>query len=637
MEKARRMPWRSFSIAVLTVAVALLLTRLFEPLNEHTPLALFFAAAVVSAWYGGLWPGLLATGLGALTVVAFVLPSPYSWIIDSWDKAIALGTFALVAVLICLSHAARRRAEESQREQREWFEVTLASIGDGVIATDARGRVTFINAAAESLTGWSAPEAVGKELPEIFHIINADTRQLVENPVSKVIRLSSVVGLANHTILIAKDGTERPIDDSGAPINVHDGRLIGIVLVFRDVTERTQAEKALHRSHEALEQRARERTVELEHAVGALRSEIAERVRAEAVVRESEERYRQMFERNLAVKLLIDPDSGAIVHANRAAAEFYGYSLEELLRLKITDLNVLPVAEVTAEMAQALGEQRRNFLFRHKMASGVIRDVEVYSGPLDIGGRHLLYSIVQDITQRRQAERALQQAKADLERKVEERTAELQRLNTELQASLGEKEVLLKEIHHRVKNNMQVISSLLSLQADSIDEPHLLAMFKDCQQRIQSMALVHDILYGSNNLGRSDLAIYTRRLVAELRQSYSRDLEQIQVRLDLDEVFVSMDIIIPCGLLLHELVSNCFKHAFAPGVGGEIHVELKSHLAGELVLMVRDNGQGFPEHLDFRQTDSLGLQLICSLTEQLGGHIQLDQSHGPQFTVTFPV
>jgi len=637
MEKAGRMPWRSYSIAILTVAVALLLTRLFEPLNEHTPLALFFAAAVVSAWHGGLGPGLLATGLGALTVVAFVLPSPYSWIIDSWDKVIALGTFALVAVLICLSHAARRRAEESQREQREWFEVTLASIGDGVIATDARGRVTFMNAAAESLTGWSGPEAVGKELPEIFHIINADTRQLVENPVSKVMRLSSVVSLANHTVLIAKDGIERPIDDSGAPIKSHNGRLIGIVLVFRDVTVRAQAEEALHQAHGALEQRVRERTVELEHAVGALRAEIAERVRAEAVVRESEERYRQMFERNPAVKLLIDPDSGAIVHANRAAAEFYGYSMEELLRLKITDLNVLPVAQVTAEMAEALGEQRRNFLFRHKLASGVIRDVEVYSGPLDISGRHLLYFIVQDITQRRQAERALQQAKADLERKVEERTAELQTLNTELQASLGEKEVLLKEIHHRVKNNMQVISSLLSLQADSIDEPHLLAMFKDSQQRIQSMALVHDILYGSNNLGRSDLAIYTRRLVAELCQSYSRDPEQIQVRLDLDEMFVSMDTIIPCGLLLHELVSNCFKHAFPPGVGGEIHVELKSHMAGESVLMVRDNGNGFPAHLDFRQADSLGLQLICSLTEQMGGHIQLDRDHGTQFTVTFPV
>jgi len=614
-----------------------LLTRLFEPLNEHTPLALLFAAVAVSAWYSGLWSGLLATGFGALAVVAFVLPSPDSWIVGAWDKGIAFGTFVLVAVLICILQAARQRAEERQREQREWFEVTLGSIGDAVIATDARGHVTFINAVAESLTGWSSSEAAGKALPEIFRVIDADTRQVVENPVSEITRLGRIVGPTNQALLIAKDGTEKPIGDSGAPIRARNGHLIGTVLVFRDVTERQRAEEALHQSNEVLEQRVRQRTLELEHAIGALRAEVAERARAEAVIRESEDRYRQMFERNLAVKLLIDPDSGAIVNANRAAAEFYGYSLEELLRLKITDLNVLPMAQVTAEMSQALAEHRHNFLFRHKMASGVVRDVEVYSGPLDIGGRRLLYSIVQDITQRRQAERALQQAKSDLERKVEERTAELQTLNAELQASLGEKEVLLKEIHHRVKNNMQVISSLLNLQADSIDEPHLLAMFKDSQQRIQSMALVHDILYGSNHLGHSDLAVYIRRLVGELRQSYSRDPEHIRVLLDLDEAFVSMDVIIPCGLLLNELVSNCFKHAFAPDVNGEISVELKSHLAGELVLVVRDNGRGFPERLDFRRADSLGLQLICSLTEQIGGHIQLDRNRGTQFTITFPV
>jgi PAS domain S-box-containing protein len=342
-----------------------------------------------------------------------------------------------------------------------------------------------------------------------------------------------------------------------------------------------------------------------------------------------------MFERNLAVKLLIDPDSGTIVDANPAAAEFYGYPLEQLQRLKITDLNSLPPAQVAAEMGQALSEQRTYFLFRHRLASGAIRDVEVYSGPVDIGGRRLLYSIVHDITQRRQAEQALQQAKADLEQKVAERTAELQTLNTQLQVSLGEKEVLLKEIHHRVKNNMQIISSLLSLQADSIDEPHLLAMFRDSQQRIQSMALVHDILYRSNNLAHVNLAHYIRRLITELRHSYSMDPEQIKLRLHLDEVFVGMDIVIPCGLLIHELVSNCFKHAFAPGGAGEIHVELQTQAAHRL--MVSDDGCGFPEQLDFRQTDSLGLQLICSLTEQLGGTIELERGRGTRFTITFPV
>jgi two-component sensor histidine kinase len=201
---------------------------------------------------------------------------------------------------------------------------------------------------------------------------------------------------------------------------------------------------------------------------------------------------------------------------------------------------------------------------------------------------------------------------------------------------LGEKEVLLKEIHHRVKNNMQIISSLLSLQADSIDEPHLLAMFRDSQQRIQSMAIVHDILYRSNDLAHINLAHYIRRLITELRQSYSPlDPEQVRLQMHLDEVFVSMDVVIPCGLLLHELVSNCYRHAFAPGDAGEIHVELQSQAAGRLLLVVGDNGHGLPEQLNFRQTDSLGLQLICSLAEQLGGNIALERGRGTRFTISF--
>jgi PAS domain S-box-containing protein len=630
-----RMPRRSYLITASTVAVALLLTRLLAPLHEQMPFILFFAAVVLSAWNGGLWAGFVATLLSVFALAIVILPSFYGFMV-SVDNGIRLGMFALVALLITFLQGARTRAEASQREQREWFEVTLASIGDAVIVTDAHGRVSFMNAMAEALTGWPRAEAAGKDLPAVFQIVNMDTRQAVANPVAKVIRLGTIVGLANHTLLIAKDGTERPIDDSGAPIRSHDGRLLGVVLVFRDVTERLQAEETLRRARDELEQRVQERTVELEHAIGALRGQIAERARAEAVVRESAERYRQMFERNRAVKLLIDPESGVIVDANPAAAEFYGYPLQELRCLRITDLNILPAVQVTAEMARALTEQRNYFLFRHKLASGAIRDVEVHSSPLDLGGRRLLYSIVHDITQRRQAEQALQQAKDDLEDKVAERTAELQTLNVQLQASLHEKEVLLKEIHHRVKNNMQIISSLLSLQADSIDDPHLLAMFTDSQQRIQAMALVHDILYRADDLAHINLAHYIRLLIMELCHTYRMDPEQITLLMQLDEVFVGIDAVIPCGLLLHELVSNCFRHAFSPGDTGEIRIELQSHKTGTLVLVVSDNGRGFPEQVDFRSTDSLGLQLICSLTEQLRGHIELERGHGARFTVTFP-
>jgi two-component sensor histidine kinase len=150
------------------------------------------------------------------------------------------------------------------------------------------------------------------------------------------------------------------------------------------------------------------------------------------------------------------------------------------------------------------------------------------------------------------------------------------------------------------------------------------------------MAFVHDILYRSDDLARVNLADYIRLLITELRLSDSMDPGLINVQVQLDEVFVGIDTVIPCGLLLHELISNCFKHAFAAGATGEIRVELQSQPTGVLALVVSDNGCGFPEKLDFRRTDSLGLQLVCSLTEQLGGNIALERGHGTRFAITVP-
>src|SRR3954468_12926071 len=140
---------------------------------------------------------------------------------------------------------ARRRAEEALRKQAEWLKVTLASIGDAVISTDAEGRVSFLNGVAEALTGWTQAEAVGRPLPEVFTIINEETRQTVENPALRALREGMIVGLANHTVLIARDGTERPIDDSAAPIRDEGGAVIGAVLIFRDVDERRRSDRAL--------------------------------------------------------------------------------------------------------------------------------------------------------------------------------------------------------------------------------------------------------------------------------------------------------------------------------------------------------------------------------------------------------
>jgi two-component sensor histidine kinase len=207
----------------------------------------------------------------------------------------------------------------------------------------------------------------------------------------------------------------------------------------------------------------------------------------------------------------------------------------------------------------------------------------------------------------------------------------------QLRGALHEKEVLLREVSHRVKNNLQVVSSLLSLQAGAIEDARLEALFKDSQDRIRSMALVHDLLHHTDTLAQINLAHYATRLIEELARSYAIDPERITLQTRLEDVWVGLDTATPCGLLLHELLSNCFKHAFPEGRSGNVRVELHTTAERSLVLRVGDTGCGFPDELDFRATDSLGLQLVCTLAEQLQGTIDLERASGSHFTITFPL
>ena len=160
--------------------------------------------------------------------------------------------------------------ETALRESEKRWAVTLASIGDAVIATDTGGRITFLNKVAELLTGWSMADAAGKPVQEVFRIVNEHTQAIVEDPVSKVIQTGMIVGLANHTVLLRKGGGEIPIDDSGAPIRDEEGRILGVVLIFRDITERKRAEESLRQANEGLERRVHERTAELQERADQL-------------------------------------------------------------------------------------------------------------------------------------------------------------------------------------------------------------------------------------------------------------------------------------------------------------------------------------------------------------------------------
>ena len=212
---------------------------------------------------------------------------------------------------------------------------------------------------------------------------------------------------------------------------------------------------------------------------------------------------------------------------------------------------------------------------------------------------------------------------------------ERKRAEEQIQVSLKEKEVLLKEIHHRVKNNLQVVSSLMSLQARSLKGQQGRTMFRDSEDRIKSMALVHEQLYQSKDLAKIDFAEYIQNLTAHLFRSYGVNSGVITLQIDVKDVSLDADTAIPAGLIITELVSNALKYAFPPGQEGDIRIDCRAETDGKVALMVRDNGVGFPKEVDFRKTESLGLQLVSTLTNQLKGTIELDGSAGTAFTMMF--
>jgi PAS domain S-box-containing protein len=244
--RSRRRLGAAYAAAVILSFLTLALYfQLLPWIGDRPVLMFFFFPIVISAYLGGLGPGLLATLISAAVSDYYLLPTYHSLIIEypadvaRWSIMLCFGV--LVSALNEALHRSRRRMEAD----RSLYAVTLASIGDAVITTDETGRINFLNAEAERLSGWSRSEAIGRPLTEVFHIINEETRQAVENPVDKVLRTGSVVTLANHTILITHSGQEIFISDSAAPIRQKNGKIIGVVLVFRDCTAKKLAEEKL--------------------------------------------------------------------------------------------------------------------------------------------------------------------------------------------------------------------------------------------------------------------------------------------------------------------------------------------------------------------------------------------------------
>lgn len=205
----------------------------------------------------------------------------------------------------------------------------------------------------------------------------------------------------------------------------------------------------------------------------------------------------------------------------------------------------------------------------------------------------------------------------------------------ELKSALTEKEVLLKEVHHRVKNNLQVITSILNLQTSYLHDKQTIQLLRECQNRIKTMAFIHESLYQTKDFEKINFSDYIINLVKNLFYSYDANEQKIKSVFDVDTIFLNLDMSIPCGLIVNELVSNAFKYAFADRKEGFVKVEVKKMTNGKIRMQVSDNGRGLPENIDFRHTESLGLQLVNILVDQVNGVITLDKRNGTSFEIIF--
>ena len=598
---------------------------------------------------------------------------------------------------------------EASREEREWLRVALSCSGDAVITTDSDGNVTLLNAVAQSLTGWTQEEAHGVPLTRVFTIVNEESRQPVQSPGLRALREGVVVGLANHTLLLARDGTERAIDNNAAPIRNAAGQVAGVMLVFRDVTERRLQEKAVQvalayadniiatlrepfvvldksmrvvtanasfyrafdvskkdtENHslfelgkgqwdnprlwkalgEALSDHHAVEDFEIEHVFPTIGRKVmllnARRIASqdgrpdlillaiedvtesrppeetrrlqEAASRNSEVQYRRLFESAKDGILILDEKTGRIIDANPYMSKLLAYEHAHFLGKELWEIGLFK--DIAANQAA----------FRELQVNGYIRydhlplethdkrkvDVEFVSNTYEADGRLVIQCNIRDCSERF-------------------------RLEQEIRTSLEEKEVLLKEVHHRVKNNLQVISSLLHLQSQHTQDQASVQMFRESQNRVRSMALVHERLYRSRDLAQVDFTDYIESLATHLFSSHQVDTNRINLAVDVQGVKLSIDAAIPCGLLLNELISNCLKHAFRGRDRGEIRIELLPLSGGEILLSVSDDGVGLLPGIEPQSGQTFGMQLIADLVDQLHGSVQVSRDAGTTVRVVFP-
>ncbi len=335
-------------------------------------------------------------------------------------------------------------------------------------------------------------------------------------------------------------------------------------------------------------------------------------------------------------KLVIDA-SGTIVLVNRRAEALFGYARAELLGKPLELLvperyrvghRSLRAAFVASPSERSMGSGRELFGL---CADGTEVPIEIGLQPFEAGGRRLVLAYVIDIRQRREA--ALERER--LLDSLRELNVTLAANASRLEASLRERETMLAEIYHRVKNNLQIVSSLMRLQMRTLDEPSAKIALMDCDSRVRTMALIHEQLYAANDLRRVELGGYLRRLTTQLVSAYEETSARVRLELEISPVELGVDRAIPCGLIVNELVTNALRHAFPGDRRGTISVSLKEIDDRNVQLIVADDGIGAGDLRPDGAKGSLGLVLVDALVTQLGGRLESDGLAGVRRTLQF--
>ncbi|MEH2157934.1 PAS domain S-box protein [Nostoc sp.] len=551
----------------------------------------------------------------------------YFWAIASLQYLNFNNESAILTVFYDIND--RKNAEIKLQEQNEFLRTIFESIPLMITLINANGKLQWVNQEWESVLGWKFQDFQTRDVLEGLYP-NPEYRQYVINFIQSAQR-----NWGDFRTQV-RDGYL--LDTSWTNVKLSNGQIIGI---GQDITERKRTELALKAQAEreqlmrTVAQRIRQ-SLNLQDILNATVQEVRDLLGVDRVVVyqfDSEmigtimaESVEPGWTVSLGVEIhdtCFQTGAGVGYYQGhkRAIANIYEAGLTDchirlLERFEVKANLVVPILlEVSS---QNPGSHLWGLLVAHQCSDS--REWE--ENQLD-----LLDQVTVQLAIAIQQSSILEQAQAEL--------VQRQKAQVKLKNALAEKEVLLKEVHHRVKNNLQIVSSLLQLQSQTLKDPEVIKVLRESQNRIESISLIHKNLYTSANIGQIDVADYISNLAASLLISYQICPGKIALETDIDSVSLNVDQAIACGLVINELISNALKHAFPNQQVGTISIALRN-IGNSIEMIIRDNGIGLPENLDWRNTDSLGLSLVYDLvTEQLEGNITLERNHGTGFKIQF--